>query len=462
MAKKVTVIPANQINKKSNNRTQKKKIRAAAYCRVSTDQEEQLGSFANQVEYYTNYINSNPDYEMAGIFADEGISGTGTKKRTGFMEMIKACEEGKVDLVITKSISRFARNTQDCLNYSRKLKNMGIPIIFEKESINTMDATGELLFTILSSLAQEESRNISENTSWGIRSKFQKGIPHLNADNFMGYDKDSDGHLVINEDQAKVVKRIFQDFMEGWNLSEIAKHLNDDGVPGVHGESKWCAVTIRRMLQNEKYKGDLLMQKTYTADFLTKLQEENDGSLEQYFVEDNHEAIIDRDTWEAAQLELLRIDKFKKVHKIKDTGSCTFDPFFSKVFCGNCSGKYIRKYWTGIKAVFWKCTNAEKAKGCTCLSDNIREEALRKAVVVAWNSLVENREEYIPAWEKCICEGDPLQRLRGRQMIELTAEGTIEEEITELTRMVLTEIIVKDKNNFTVVFMDGTKKNVSL
>lgn len=161
-------------------------------------------------------------------------------------------------------------------------------------------------------------------------------------------------------------------------------------------------------------------------------------------------------------MELLRIDRFKKDHKIKDTGSCTFDPFFSKVFCGNCGGKYIRKYWTGIKSVFWKCTNAEKAKGCTCSSDNIREAALRKAVVVAWNSLVENREEYIPAWEKCICEGDPLQRLRGRQMIELTAEGTIEEEITELTRMVLTEIIVKDKNNLTVVFMDGTKKNVSL
>ena len=410
MAKKVTVIPANQICGKSNNRTAKKKIRAAAYCRVSTDQEEQLGSFANQVEYYTNYINSNPDYEMAGIFADEGISGTGTKKRTGFMEMIKACEEGKVDLVITKSISRFARNTQDCLNYSRKLKNMGIPIIFEKESINTMDATGELLFTILSSLAQEESRNISENTSWGIRSKFQKGIPHLNADNFMGYDKDEDGHLVINEDQAKIVRRIFHDFMEGWNLSEIAKRLNDDGILGVHGESKWCAVTIRRMLQNEKYKGDLLMQKTYTADFLTKLQEENDGSLEQYFVEDNHEAIIDRDIWEAAQLELLRIDRFKKDHKIKDTGSCTFDPFFSKVFCGNCGGKYIRKYWTGIKSVFWKGTNAEKAKGCTCSSDNIREAALRKAVVVAWNSLVENREEYIPAWEKSIREGGALQR----------------------------------------------------
>ena len=185
MAKKITVIPATAVSE--SNQTQKSKIRVAAYCRVSTDHEDQEGSFRNQVDYYTNLINNNPDWVMAGIFADEGISGTGTKKRSGFMDMIAACENHEVDLVITKSISRFARNTADSLKYSRKLKSLGIPVIFEKEGVNTMDKSGELMFTILSSLAQEESRNISENTAWGIRSKFQQGIPHLNTESLLGY-----------------------------------------------------------------------------------------------------------------------------------------------------------------------------------------------------------------------------------------------------------------------------------
>jgi len=227
----------------------RKKIRVAAYCRVSTDHEEQEGSFKNQVNYYIEMIAKKPEWESAGIFADDGISGTGTKKRSGFMDMIAACEEKKVDLVITKSISRFARNTADSLNYCRKLKNLGVPIIFEKESINTMEASGELMFTILSSLAQEESRNISENTAWGIRSKFQRGIPHINIESLLGYDKDEDGNLSINEEQAAVVRRIYRDFLEGWTPSEISRRLNTEGVPGVHGTVNWHPCTIERMLR---------------------------------------------------------------------------------------------------------------------------------------------------------------------------------------------------------------------
>ena len=244
-------------------------------------------------------IESREDWTLAGIFADEGISGTGTKKRKGFMDMIRACEMGEVDFVITKSISRFARNTADSLMYSRKLKNLGIPILFEKEGVNTMDASGELMFTILSSLAQEESRNISENTQWGIRSKFQRGIPHINCESLLGYDKDEDGNLVINQEQAKVVRRIYSEFLEGWSISEISRRLNEDGVAGVHGEAKWYPISIERILRNEKHVGDILMQKFYTADFLTKSQSENNGELEQYYIKNNHKGIIEREQWDA-------------------------------------------------------------------------------------------------------------------------------------------------------------------
>lgn len=211
MARQVVHIPA-QRNIANRAVARNTKLRVAAYCRVSTEQDEQLNSFENQVTYYTEFITRNPNYELAGIYADEGISGTSTKRREQFNRMIADCEAGKIDLIITKSISRFARNTQDCLNYSRKLKDLGIGITFEKENISTMDSTGELLFTILSSLAQDESRSISENCQWGIRSLFKQGVVHINTNRFYGYDKDEDGRLVINPEQAKVVR---------WNLRKL-------------------------------------------------------------------------------------------------------------------------------------------------------------------------------------------------------------------------------------------------
>ena len=444
MAKKITVIPATTTSE--SNQTQKNKIRVAAYCRVSTDHEDQEGSFRNQVDYYTNLINNNPDWVMVGIFADEGISGTGTKKRSGFMDMIAACENHEVDLVITKSVSRFARNTADSLKYSRKLKSLGIPVIFEKEGVNTMDKSGELMFTILSSLAQEESRNISENTAWGIRSKFQQGIPHLNTESLLGYDKDADGNLVINEEQAKTVRRIYREFLEGWTPSEISRRLNKEGVPGVHGEAKWHSCTITRMLQNEKHVGDLLMQKTYTADFLTKTQAENRGELEQYFIKDDHEAIIDRESWEAVQLELERREDFRKRHGIHTTGSSTEDRFFSKVFCAKCGGKFIRRYWKGNRSVFWKCERGD--------AEIVREETLRRAVVIAWNSLDGKK------WQEMARTGNPLERYRGRMMLAMMDEGKIEEEIPEMTRMILEEIVV-DGDVLTVRLLDGSEVRVN-
>lgn len=459
MAKNVTVIPASRTKRSAEE--EKKKIRVAAYCRVSTEQEEQLGSFENQVKYYTELINNTPDWVMTGIFADEGISGTGTKKRQGFQNMIKACREGKVDRVITKSISRFARNTADCLHYSRELKDLGIPIFFEKEGIDTMAASGELLFTILSSLAQEESRNISENTTWGIRSKFKQGVPMINTGNFMGYDKDENGKLVINPEQAKVVKRIFREFLEGWSTREIAQRLNREKIPGVSGKAKWNGFTIERMLQNEKYKGDLLMQKTFTADYLTKKMVENNGERDQYYVQGNHEAIVSPDDWEAAQYELKRREGFMESHGIKEISSLTGTAFYNKVYCGKCGCKMQRRNPKGNKP-FWKCLNTDKRNGYTCDAGNVRESDLRQAFVIAWNSLVENRETELPRWKKMMESENALERLRGRQMIELTAEGHLDFEIPELTRMVLDEVRVTDPKSFTVKLLDGTVRNIKL
>ena len=422
MEKKLTVIPPSQVNT-AGKQTEKPKCRVAAYCRVSTEQEEQLGSFANQVAYYTEYINSKTDYELAGIFSDEGISGTGIRRRAGFRSMIEACEAGKVDLVLTKSISRFARNTRDCLHYTRHLKSLGIPVIFEKEGINTMEAAGELLFTILSSLAQEESRNISENTRWGIQSRFQQGIPHINTNCFMGYDKDENGHLIVNEKQAEIVRRIFREFLEGWQPSEIARKLNREGVSGIHGLPRWSSVSILRMLQNEKYKGDALLQKSYTVDFLTKKRTQNKGEIQMFYVEDDHDAIISKRIWECVQLEIKRRKKYLEEHGTNSySHRSESNPFASKIICGDCNKVFARKGWrssTGGDRKVWQCSERYKVKGVMgCANRHVEEETLIKAYLMAWNALVENREDFMEQWTEQLQSENLLEGYRAEKFIE--------------------------------------------
>jgi len=266
---------------------------------VSTDSAEQASSYEAQVQYYTSYINGHADYDFAGIYADEGLSGTSTKKRDQFNRMIADCKAGKIDMIITKSISRFARNTLDCLNFVRLLKDLGIGVIFEKENMFTLDSKGEVLLSILSSLAQDESRSISESSTWGIRRRFEQGKLHLNHTKFLGYDKDPNGNLMINQKQAKIVRRIYREFLDGKGAARIAKDLEADGVPNWSGKAKWHESTIRSMLTNVKYKGDALLQKSYTVDFLTKKRAKNTGQVPQYYVSEGHPAIIDKDQWEA-------------------------------------------------------------------------------------------------------------------------------------------------------------------
>lgn len=463
MARSVTVIPAKSRQKASNKKVQQKKLRVAAYCRVSTDQEDQLHSFEAQVDYYTKYINEHENYEMAGIYADEGISGTNTKKREQFRKMIADCESGKVDLVITKSISRFARNTQDCLMYSRKLKNLGIGIIFEKENINTLDSTGELLFTILSSLAQDESRNISENCKWGIRTKFKNGEMHLNTYKFLGYDKDEDGKLIINKEQAKTVRRIYREFLWGVNPAQIAKELEDEEVPGCLGQTKWYPITIVGILKQEKHMGDALLQKTYTADFLTKRQVKNEGEIAQFYVKDSHKGIIDRETWEAVQEEFERREQFMKEHGIdRYSYGAECNPFSVRIFCAECKSVYTRHSWKSRGIVQWQCKNHRTNGVVTCKNSYVDNRDIEKGFVKAFNEIASNSDRYMERWEAMKKDGTPLEKIRASQIMETITTGTLGKFVPEIAQLLIREVTVFGAKKFEYSFLDGSRIKVSL
>jgi len=304
--KSITVIPARRRVGNTVNKEVKPKLRVAAYCRVSTDSDEQATSYDTQVEHYSNFIQKNEEWEFAGIFADDGISGTNTKKREEFNRMISECMEGHIDMIITKSISRFARNTLDCLRYIRQLKEKNIPVFFEKENINTMDSKGEVLLTIMASLAQQESESLSKNVKMGMQFRFQKGEVQVNHNRFMGYTKDEDGHLIIEPAEAEIVKRIYREYLQGASLKQIGDGLMEDGILTGARKPKWRPESVKKILRNEKYIGDALLQKTYTVDVLTKKRVKNNGIVPQYYVENSHEPIIPRDLYMQVQEEMLR------------------------------------------------------------------------------------------------------------------------------------------------------------
>ena len=283
--KKVIVIEAAQ-------RPEAQKLRVAAYCRVSTEEDNQASSYELQVQNYTKMIQENDEWEFAGIFADEGISGTSTIHREQFLMMIEKCKAGEIDLIITKQVSRFARNTVDSLITVRKLKEKGVEVYFEKENIYTLDSKGELLITIMSSLAQEESRSISENVTWGQRKRFADGKVSFAYSRVLGLDKGPDGRIVVNPQEAETVRLIFGLFLEGLSPHSIAAELTRRGIKTPGGKDVWNQQTVRRMLSNEKYKGDALLQKEFTVNFLNKKTKKNEGEVPQYYVEGNHEAII--------------------------------------------------------------------------------------------------------------------------------------------------------------------------
>lgn len=336
----------------------KQKLRVCAYCRVSTDLEAQESSYESQLQFYTKYISENPNWVFSGIYADKGISGKNAKNRPQFMQMIHDCEEGKIDMIITKSLSRFARNTQNSIYYIRLLRDKGIPILFEQQSLNSMDHNVDLILTILSSIAEEESRSMSQNIKSAFRHRAAMGYV-TQVRKCYGYKIDKDGTFTVNPKQAHIVMRIFNEYEQGSALHTIAHKLTFDGIPSPAGNPNWRASSIRSILSNEKYAGDCLLQKTYSSDFLMP-RKRNDGEATSWLLKDNHEAIISREQFEHVQ-ELLASVK----PKVKNKTSFEF-PLSTLITCKKCGRNYHRvcAYKTGSKDIMWKCYNRYKTKSC--------------------------------------------------------------------------------------------------
>ena len=387
MAKKVTAIPPT-INRVTAQPLvgKKEKRKVAGYARVSTDSDEQASSYEAQMEYYTEYIGARDDWEFVGMYSDEGISATSTKRRDGFNTMVEDALAGKIDLIITKSVSRFARNTVDSLSTIRKLKEKDTEVYFEKENIWTFDAKGELFITIMSSLAQEESRSISENTTWGRRKSFADGTVTVAYTRVLGYGKDFE----IIEEQAETVRLIFKLFLDGLSCYAICRKLENLGRETACGKKRWHQSTVISILENEKYKGDGLLQKTYTADFLTHKRVANDGQLKQYYVEDHHEGIVDEKTFELAQAEMRR----RRGHKGEYSGTSIFS---SKIVCGDCGCFFGSKVWHSkdkYRRVIWRC-NHKYSDGHKCSTPHITEDEIKSLFLKALNKLLEDKNGII-------------------------------------------------------------------
>lgn len=391
LAQNVTVIPAKRRVGTQKEKEVKKK-RVAAYCRVSTEMEEQESSYEVQIEHYTTFINTNPDWTLAGIYADDGISGTNTAKRDAFNQMIEDCKAGKIDMIITKSISRFSRNTVDCLKYIRELKDMNIAVFFEKENINSLDTKGEVLMTIMAALAQQESESLSANVRLGIQFRNQQGKVQVNHNRFLGYTKDEEGNLVIDPKEALVVQRIYSEYLDGASLLQIKRGLERDGILNGAHHAKWHESNIKQILTNEKYIGDALLQKTYTKSVLDKKRCKNDGQLPKYYVEGSHPPIIDKDAFLWVQAEMARRANIigqgkRRVYSSKYALS-------SVVRCGHCGDVYRRVRWNnrGCRSTVWRCVSRVTAGGPDCSSRTIREDDLHAAVVTAVNDVWRDRD----------------------------------------------------------------------
>lgn len=442
----VTVIPATKAPIHRRAGSSAKKRRVAGYARVSTEKDEQYTSYEAQVDYYTQFIQSHAGWEFVKVYTDEGISGLGTRKRDGFNEMIDDAMSGAIDLIITKSVSRFARNTVDSLVTIRKLKEKGVEVYFEKENIYSLDGKGELLLTIMSSLAQEESRSISENVTWGQRKRFSDGKVSLPYKQFLGYDRGEDKNdpPVVNPEQAVIARRIYRSFMEEKTAGAIAKELTAEGIPTPAGKTNWRASTINSILQNEKYRGSALLQKCYTTDFLTKKQKVNEGGVPQYYIEHSHEAIIDPLEWDAVQEEIRRRKEIGRAY----SGTSVFS---AKLVCRDCGGWYGHKTWHSTdkyRSTIWRCNQKYSDGKCKCGTPAVTDEEIKDRFISVFNRIISSRKPYIKACRTA--------------KKALTDTTSIEAEISELLREIeiVSELMRKCVEKNSTVAQDQKEFNL--
>lgn len=427
----IIVLPATKSEIKEEKR--KKKLRVAAYCRVSTDQEEQLTSYEAQKEHYTQKIESNPNWTMVDIFADEGITGVMAKKRKEFLRMIEMCRAGKIDRILTKSISRFARNVVDSIKYIRELKSIGVSIYFEKENIDTGEMTSEMMISLHSVFAQAESESISNNVRLGKRFGYKLGHAPMQYGNILGYRKGPDGNPEIVPEEAEIVKFIYAKFLDGYSYAEISKALKEKEIKTMRGKEEWSVSVIQGILKNEKYKGDVLMQKSYVADLFNKKTKKNTGELPMYLAKNHHIPIINPMVFDKVQVEIARRNSLKSTSDKNVTENSRFSSKYALtglVVCGDCGSKYRRTTWSkkGKKKVVWRCVSRldHGTKYCE-KSPTIDEEQIHNAVVRVLNTMLDN--------------ADKLKMLLNGSIAEILAAPDTEMQIAGLTGS------IKVKNN---------------
>lgn len=425
------------------------RIRVAAYCRVSTDGDEQLGSFESQKLYYEQKIADNPEWVNAGIFADEAITGTKTDKRNGFQEMIARCQNGEIDMILTKSISRFARNTVDTLNYVRMLKDKNIAIFFEKENINTLDMNGELLLTIMSSLAQQEVESLSQNVKIGLQMKMKRG-EMVGFNGCFGYDYDPETKtLSVNEDEAQTVRMIYDMYLQGYGTTTIAKRLIELGIKNKKGEVSWHTHGVMGIIKNEKYKGDILLGKTFTTDPISKRRLANFGEENQYYIRDHHEPIVSREVWDEAE----RIRKKRAKNKVVETTGnrerytrqYAFSSMCECAYCGHKLTRRTRHSSSIYEKPVWQCMNATKNGIANCPNCKAIDEAiLEGAFLDAFKLLAGNFDDVLDVVLSYVEESaNNDDNIRRKQQIDKDISA-LESKKSRMTDMLIDGTITKE------------------
>ena len=461
-APKVIIIPAK--TETPQEQAKKRNLRVAAYARVSTDSEEQLTSYRNQLGYYTEKIMKEPGWTMAGMFADEGITGTSATKRKEFLRMIRQCRQGKIDLILTKSVSRFARNTVDTLNYTRELRSLGIPVIFEEQNINSIHPESEFLITLHGAFAQAESENTSSRVRWGKRQSMKAGHVTMQYQKLLGYERGPDGKPQIVPEQAEIVRFLYQRCLAGDTLRSIKEQLEAQGFLTAAGKPEWSLSNIKSILTNEKYCGDALLQKTFIQDCISKKIVRNTGQLTKVLIQDHHEAIVSRELFDAVQMELARRKAWEGgTKRSAPTGLRKYSGKYALsnlLFCGECGTAYRRCVWTqhGEKRPVWRCISRLSYGKKYCLhSPTLDEEPLQQAVLEAINSsmdsaaVLESRvtaameQELLPVEGEAMSLADVERALAdlGRQFDQLLKEAADperQEEYTERFRAVSTSM----------------------